>query len=261
MIAYCDRRSPIHALDPRIKIAWSVVVSFLAVVLRHPASLAVLVGLSLVPWVVARPPLAKVRWLLILAATTAAGAVISQGFFYGLQPRTELLTLLPGLSLCKEGLFYGGVVSLRLISVLAAGAIVVLTTYTSDLILAMGKLRVPHSLAFMLTLALRFLPETVEQGKRIHAAQQLRGAGGRGPVAALRRFRLLLVPLMASSLRSARQVALAAEVRAYSPDRIPSRDLCLTRTDWAAAAGLVLLLVLGTAMTMWEYGVLPLAIR
>jgi energy-coupling factor transport system permease protein len=145
-------------------------------------------------------------------------------------------------------------VSLRLLSVLSAGALVAFTTYPSDLILALNKLRVPHSFAFMLTLALRFLPETVEQGKRILVAQQLRGAGGKGPASAARRFRLLVVPLLAASLRSARQVALAAEVRAYSPRRVPSKDLRFSSVDWAIMAGLVLLAIGGTAAALLGYG-------
>ena len=36
MTAYLDRHSPIHTLDPRVKIAWSVVVSLLAVILGTP---------------------------------------------------------------------------------------------------------------------------------------------------------------------------------------------------------------------------------
>ena len=42
MIAYFDRPSLIHALDPRVKIAWSVVVSLLAVILGHPLLLGTL---------------------------------------------------------------------------------------------------------------------------------------------------------------------------------------------------------------------------
>ena len=72
--------------------------------------------------------------------------MISQGFFYGLEPRTELLTLLPGLSLCREGVIYGAIVSLRLLSVLAAGMLVIFTTHPSDIILALTKLRVPTGL-------------------------------------------------------------------------------------------------------------------
>ena len=261
MIAYFDRPSLIHALDPRVKIAWSVVVSLLAVILGHPLLLGTLFAIAILPWCLVRPPLARLRVLFVLVGTTVLGTMISQGFFYGLEPRTELLTVVPGLSLCREGLIYGAVVSLRLLSVMAAGTLVVFTTYPSDLILAMTKLRVPHSFAFMLTLALRFLPETVEQGKRILVAQQLRGAGGKGYVSAVGRFRFLVVPLLAMSLRSARQVALAAEVRAYSANRTPSKDLRFTIADRTVMAGLVLLTVVGVTAALLERGVLPGGLR
>ena len=254
MTAYFDRPSPVHTLDPRVKIAWSVVVSILAVVLRHPLLLGGLLALTIMPWCLVRPPFARLRLLLALVGTTVLGTMISQGFFYGFEPRTELLTLLPGLSLCWEGMAYGAIVSLRLLSVLSAGTLVAFTTYPSDLILALTKLRVPHSFAFMLTLALRFLPETVEQGKHILVAQQLRGAGGKGLWSAVRRFRLLVVPLLAVSLRNARQVALAAEVRAYSCNRVPSKDLRFTSVDWAVMAGMVLLAVVGITAALLGYG-------
>jgi energy-coupling factor transport system permease protein len=254
MTAYFDHSTPIHKLDPRVKIAWSVAVSLLAVVLGRPLLLGMLFALTVIPWCLVRPPLARLRVLLVLIGTTVFGTTISQGFFYGFEPRTELLTLLPGVSLCSEGLVYGAIVSLRLLSVLTAGALVVSTTYPSDLILALGKLRVPHSLAFMLTLALRFLPETIEQGKRILVAQQLRGAGGKGLVSAVRRFRFLVVPLLAVSLRSARQVALAAEVRAYSSNRVPSRDLRFSHADWVVLGGLVLLTLAGIVIAVLDFG-------
>ena len=245
MIACLDHPSPIHTLDARVKIAWSVVISLLAVILIDPLFLAGLLILTVLPWFVVRPPFARIRMLLILVVITTLGTMISQGFFYGREPRTELLTLLPGLSLSQEGVIYGAIVSVRLLSVLTAGMLVILTTHPSDLILALTKLRVPYWFAFMLTLALRFLPETIEQAKRIMVAQELRGAGGKGLISAGRRFRLLLVPLLAASLRSARQVALAAEVRAYSAHRIPSKDLRFSPVDWWVMGGLTLLTILG----------------
>jgi len=253
MTAYYNRPTPIHDLDPRVKIAWSVVVSILAVVWQTPSLLGGLFALTLVPWFLVRPPLARLRLLLVLVLTTVLGTMISQGFFYGIEPRTELFAVAPGLSLCKEGLLYGAIVSLRLLSVMAAGTLVVFTTYPSDLILAMTKLQVPHSFAFMLTLALRFLPETIEQGKRILVAQQLRGAHGKGFVTAVSRFRFLIVPLLVVSLRSARQVALAAEVRAYSSNRVPSKVLRFSKADWVIMAGLVLLTIAGIAAAFWGY--------
>ena len=47
MIAYLERPTPMHRLDPRIKIAWSVAVSLLAVVLRQPGLLAGLLALAI----------------------------------------------------------------------------------------------------------------------------------------------------------------------------------------------------------------------
>ena len=108
MTVYIDRPSSIHNLDPRVKIAWSVVVSILAVIFRNPTLLGGLFVLTLLPWCLIRPPLSRLRWLLLLIGTTILGTMISQGFFYGRLPRTELLTILPGLSLCKEGVIYGG---------------------------------------------------------------------------------------------------------------------------------------------------------
>ena len=250
MTAYFDRPSPIHALDPRVKIAWSVVVSLLAVVLRQP----LVAGrtfraddCALVPGAPAACPTApavRVGW------DHGARHDDLPRLLLRIRAAHRIADPAAGLSLCREGVVYGAVVSLRLLSVLSAGALVVFTTYPSDLILALTKLRVPHSFAFMLTLALRFLPETIEQGKRILVAQQLRGAGGKGLLSAVRRFRLLVVPLLAVSLRSARQVALAAEVRAYSSNRVPSKDLRFATADWAVMAGLVLLTVIGIAAAL-----------
>ncbi len=253
MIAYLEGPSPIHRLDPRTKIAWSVAVSLLAVIFRQPWYLACLLAVTLCPWCLIRPPLTRLRFLLAAVGATVFGTALSQGFFYTLEPRTELLRLLPGLSLSVEGLWYGGVVSLRLLAVLAAGTVVVFTTHPADLILALTKLGLPQWFSFMLTLALRFLPETIEQAKRILVAQQLRGAGGRGPLAAARRFRLLVVPLVTSLLRSARQIAMAAEVRAYSVRHVPARELRLSKWDWGVLLGLTLLTVAGCAAA-WPSG-------
>lgn len=251
MTACLDRLSPVGRLDPRVKIAWSVVVSLLAVILGAPVHLAGLLLLTVLPWLLVRPPWPRVRPLVPLVLMMCLGSMISQGFFYAREPRAEWLRVLPGLSLSREGVVYGAVVSLRLVAVLSAGSLVVLTTHPSEMVLALARLRVPHGFAFMLTLALRFLPETVEQGKRILVAQQLRGAGGAGILSAPRRFQLLIVPLLAMSLRNARQVATAAEIRAYSPTRVPARELRFSTTDWAVLFGMGMLLLAGAGVTVF----------
>ena len=125
-----------------------------------------------------------------------------------------------------------------MLSVLAAGLLTVVTTFSADMILALTKLGVPQWFAFMMTLSFRFLPATIEQGKRITTAQQLRGVSGKGLGGAYRRFRFLMIPLLTATLRDARQIALAAEARAYSPARLPAKELKFTVKDWLITAAI-----------------------
>ena len=67
MIAYYSHPSPIHALDPRVKIMWSVVVSLLAVVWDGPLFLGGLFAITILPWCFAHPPFARLRLLFLLA--------------------------------------------------------------------------------------------------------------------------------------------------------------------------------------------------
>ncbi|MEN6450430.1 MAG: energy-coupling factor transporter transmembrane component T [Thermoguttaceae bacterium] len=243
MASTSPRTSFVSRLDPRVKIAWSAVVSVLAVMLRHPAGLAVLLGVALSPWCMVRPPF-RLRWLFAVVATTVVGSMFSQGLFYVAEPRTEWLPLLPGVSLCTEGIVYGAIVSLRLLAVLAAGGLVVLATRPPELIAAMRRLRVPESLAVTLTLALRLLPEIGEQGRTMLAADRAT-TGGRGLWSAMARFRRLLLPLVATALSKARE---AAEVESEHQEPGGRESLRFTTADWAALLGVLLVAAVGVTM-------------
>jgi energy-coupling factor transport system permease protein len=261
MLGDGGRRSCLHALDPRVKLAYSVSVALAGTMLGHPLLLAALLMLTLLPWLVLRPPLAGLRFLLVVAALGAAGMIVSQGFFYHGGPRTPLLTLPFGLNVAWEGLTYGAVQSMRLLAVVSAALLVVACSHASDLLLAMTSLGLPQELAFMLVLALRFLPEAIEQGQRILVAQQLRGVRGRGPLGAVRRMALMVPPLLGCLVRHARQTALAAEARAWTPRRQTVRTLRLSATDRLVLAALAALVIAAFA-AMWSgYGAPPGGIR
>jgi len=255
------RQTCLDRLDPRVKLAYSVSVAAAGMMLGQPVLLATLLALTLAPWLVLRPPLRRLRALLLVAGLAAAGMVVSQGFFYHGGPRTPLLELPCGLSVAWEGLAYGAVQSLRLLAVVSAALLVVFCCHSSDLLLAMTSLGLPQELAFMLVLALRFLPETIEQGQRILTAQELRGVRGRGPLAAVRRLALMTPPLLGCLARRARQTALAAEARAWTPRRQAARELRLSATDRLVLAALAAL-VLAAGAAMWGgYGAPPGGIR
>jgi len=147
-----------------------------------------------------------------------------------------------GLGLTREGAVYGAGQSLRLLAVLSAGLLPVYCTDATALLLALVRLRLPVPLAWVVSLAWRFLPEALAQGERVLLAQQLRGVTGQGAFAGLRRLRLMLPPLLSGLLRTARQTALAAEARGFSSDRVPLGHLRLTWSDHVVLLALLTLL-------------------
>lgn len=255
MIKYYDRRSIIHLLDPRTKIIWSLVISILVVITNNWLFLIFLFLTTLIPWVIVRPPVRKLRLLLFIMITIVFGTILSQAIFYHRMQKTPIFTIIPcnfpiigkitgGINIYYEGIIHGAIQSLRLLSVVTISSLIIITTYPSDLILALTKFRLPQRFAFMLTVALRFLPDLLGEAKRILLAQQLRGLKLRGTIGRLKGFQYILVPLVINSLRTARQLALACETKAFSEKRNSLRQLKFSYIDyilWVILAGFVVL--------------------
>ncbi|GAB3615450.1 energy-coupling factor transporter transmembrane component T [Okibacterium endophyticum] len=92
-----------------------------------------------------------------------------------------------------------------------------LTTTGPDLVRSMvQQLRVPYRVGYTALAAYRFVPRFRYELGVIRAAHRVRGvAGGRGPVASVRRGIGYLVPLLAGAIRHAERVALAMDSRAF----------------------------------------------
>ena len=122
-------------------------------------------------------------------------------------------------------------------------------------------MRVPPKFAFMLTVALRFLPLMIEETRRILVAQQVRGLRLKGFRGIMRGFGLALVPLVIGALRRARQLALAAEIRAYSGERTSMKELEFAGRDWSVVFLAVGLLGGGILALLNGYGAKPAGIH
>jgi energy-coupling factor transport system permease protein len=152
---------------------------------------------------------------------------ISQAFFYYFEPRTILFTIIDkktpvigtitgGIYIYKEGIIYGLVQSLRILSVMFMATTVVISTHPSQMIMALNKIRIPRELSFIIATSIRFLPHMIEDTKRIWTAIKLKGFKLNNVSNGFKAFKYVLSPLIINSLRQARLVALAAEVRGYS---------------------------------------------
>jgi len=240
---YLDKDTFLHRLDPRTKIILGLMSAMLIVMLKTPPVLLCLFLAVLFLFGSLRPSRRTVRTVVMLMVTALCFTMISQGFFYGLHPRSPVLTVLPsdsgivgsmtgGIVLYREGLVYGAIQSLRLFSAMLLSAVIVMSTYPSDLLLGMEKLGIPERIGFVVTVSIRFLPILLEEAGRILLAQKLRGLRVKGVRGGFRAFRHLLPPLIIDSLRNARRMAIAAEIRAFTGRRTKVRELKFSGADW-----------------------------
>lgn len=229
-------------MDPRSRLVLLGCVSVLAVTLDRPlglGALAVLCGLALST--VRLPRGAWWQGLLLLAALAWA-TVLSQGLFYGDQPRVAALRLGP-VVLWREGLVWGLVQSLRLVAVTLAGLAVAASTPPERLVVGLRALGVPWVPAFLATTSLRVVPSVAASWREVRQARALRGrpAWQRAPWSWLALEVALLRPVVARALRKGRTLARTLDARGFDPN-VPRPSLHPTRLrvwEWPVLVGAV----------------------
>ncbi|NYF18288.1 energy-coupling factor transport system permease protein [Microbacterium sp. AK009] len=143
----------------------------------------------------------------------------------------------------------GAATGLRIAAIVSLALIAGLSVTGPDLVRAMvQQLRVPYRIGYTALAAFRFVPRFGYELEVIRQAHRVRGAhGGRGPIAATRRWIGYVVPLLAGAIRHAERVALAMDSRAFGayPDRterhlVPwrARDTVFTLAFWMVSAAL-----------------------
>lgn len=218
--------------------------------LATPAAFLVLAAVLLLVGVRFTPRLVG----LLLAVTVLAAAV---GFGFALW--TDPARVDQSVEVWRIGswVLYGGALQvgfatgIRIAAIVTLALIAGLSTTGPDLVRALvQQLRVPYRIGYTALAAFRFVPRFGHELDVIRQAHRVRGArGGRGPVAAARRWTGYVVPLLAGAIRHAERVALAMDSRAFGahPDRterhvVPwrARDTVFVLTFWAASAVLFL---------------------
>lgn len=245
--------SPLHKLDPRTKLILSLVFIVLVFVANNPASLLLLlflslylVGLSRISFSVVFKGLKPIFFILIFTAilnlfmTSGVGEPLLHFYF---------------IKIYEEGIIRAIFMSLRVI-VLIIGTSVLLSYTTSPIALTDGiesllsplkKIKVPvHSFAMMMSIALRFIPTLVEETDKIMNAQKSRGAdfSSGGLIKRAKALIPILIPLFVSAFKRADELATAMECRCYRGDKGRTKYVKLEyRARDFVALGLFLVLI------------------
>jgi len=221
---YYSVDSPIHRLDPRIKIIMAIFYIVIVFLCSNAISMSLLLISALAIILLSNIPikivLKSVRMIVFIIAFTA---IINIFWTTG---EGEPLLDLGFVTVYTEGIVNAVFLVIR-IFVLIIGSSVLLTYTTTPIALTDGierllspfkKIGLPvHDFAMIMTIALRFIPTLMEEAEKIMSAQKARGADFSNGSLIQRAKALIpiLIPLFSSSIRHALDLATAMECRCY----------------------------------------------
>lgn len=251
---YYPYDSPIHRLDPRLKLILVIFLIVIIFVAQTPAAylcaaafVVVAVALSHIPFSLMLKGLKPILFIIVI--TTLLNL-----FYSGGEPIWSFWII----SISKEGIWRTVTMLVRVVLLVIGTSL--LTYTTSPIMLTDGlerllsplkKIKLPvHEFSLMMTIALRFIPTLIEEVDKISSAQKARGSDLETGNLIQRAKALvpILVPLFVSSFRRADELAVAMECRCYrgGEGRTRLRQYRLHRRD--AVASVVSALVLAAVI-------------
>ena len=163
--------SPIHALDPRVRLAACLALSLVAALARDAAAPALILGFGLLMTGLARPP-----WGHVLARALAVNGFVA--LLWLLLPFTAPGPDMPGplgLPLSRTGLEMAGLVTLKANAVFFCVLALLATIPVTALGQAMAALGIPAKLAFLFIFTYRYVHVLAEEYARMRQVAALRG--------------------------------------------------------------------------------------
>ena len=256
---YVTIDSPIHRLDPRIKLVVAIVFMVSCLFVESVPTLllaCVVLGAAIA---LSRVPLGR---LLSSLKSLVILLVIASLFNLFFEDSGSVLLQVGVVTITTGGVLAAVLYTARFTLMLLAGALLMATTTSIQLadaaerlLTPLERLGVPVGQAVSaLTIALRFVPTLSREAENIISAQTARGADleGKGALAYAKACVPLMVPLLASSLRHAENLARAMDARCYTGEnRTRYHEMRLDgRRDGAAVAAVAVYLVVLTALNV-----------
>lgn len=238
---YLPLDSPIHKLDPRAKI---MAMLLLLITIFFPAgwigygvifvSVSVVIILSKLSvsfiWKAMKPMLFMLFFLLVINAL-----VLKTG---------TVLFIIGSWSLYSDAVFQTLYIAVRLLLMIMITTCLTATTKPLEMTLGIEDLLSPfqkiglpsHEIAMLISIALRFIPDLIDETARIIKAQESRGVDMKEGKLMERVMAILslIVPLFVSAFQRAEDLANAMEARGYVPGlpRTRYKQLEMKKQDW-----------------------------
>jgi len=237
LFSYEDRRSRIHKMHPLTKILLTFFVGIGVAVATQLYTLALLFLITIILWYKSNPSEDKLRLLSIMILTQWLLVAWGQSFLNPsfTSPLLTRIYVFPkpirdvfGITaITLEGFNYGLFQGIRVATAMSIAILLITTTHPSQIIYGLKSIRLPMEINFMISTILRSIPEILQKSTLVLAAERARGlrifpkpSGNifavikdtmRAMVVVITAF----IPVLIESIRAGRQLALAADVKAF----------------------------------------------
>ena len=219
-------------LDPRTKLVIVFCLSSLAVFILDVKYLFIILIISIIvsnffkeDWSLFN----KIKKFIILLI----GITVLQSVF---SPSGEVLISLGKFSILTTGGLIKGIrVILRMLIIIISATIMKNST-SREIIQGLIQWKVPYELAFMVSLAIRFIPILAQEAKDAYTAIQLRGIEIK-ELSLRKRFKLysyMFMPVLSGVIHKAKELSTSLEARAFRayPERTSFMELKLIKKDY-----------------------------
>ena len=222
---FIDTNSKIHKLDPRTKLLLLITFIVFIFVSNNFLSLGLMVIFTGIPMFLSKIPvkmyLKNIKSILpIIIITSLLNVFYADG--------GKVLVDWWIFTVTTAGISRSVFMTLRIVLLILISAVLSYSTSPTSLTGAIESLLKPlkwiglgnavHTMAMVMTIALRFIPTLIEETQKIMNAQKARGADMESGsiVKRVRALIPILIPLLISSIRRAYELAEAMECRCYN---------------------------------------------
>lgn len=211
---YHHRDSLIHKIDPISKLYYIGAAVVIPIILPTVSITFICMLISVILLILGKV-FKKVIPLISFSLIVLLSIIIIQGLFNKTN-KTAFITLGP-LTFYKEGLTYAFKICMRVVSIICAFSILILTTKPSDLIETLVRKGLSPRIGYVLSSVLQIIPQMVSTMDTIKDAQRSRGMETEGKLLTrMKAFLPLIGPVVMNSLISTRERAMALEVRGFN---------------------------------------------
>lgn len=256
---FIRKKSFFHDLDPRAKLVLSMGLFLIGILF---SDYRVLVSLFLAEIfmliVVANIPFSRVYPYLKLIIPLVGMALIIWPIF---QREGTIIFQYWKLIVTKEGIQMGIAMSFRLLSLIVATYLLLMTTEQRDLILALVNLGLRYDFGLMMAIALSKVPALAGIAMTIMDAQKARGLElEKGNIIEkVRKYIPILIPLIIAAIRLAEGLSIAIDSRAFGKGkRTYLRELHFRKRDGVVTVSIIGIALVCVVLRIYGYGVLEL---